>query len=232
MISPDIGWASFYNDASTDFSLEFQTEMANQLMGRFNAMVGIENFATDKEFMLFIGFHELKTIYQDGYAFAVVEIISPNSFTKSLTTYWKSSDNENIMNSESVNSENIEFGWCADFETEYFKSFAKKNIVSHINGQKLNFKFIPDLQLFPDLNIHYEFTIEPEKDQIDLIINLLKECFAEAYISDVSKYENKYSTMLDFQGTEVDKGVKQIELFVQKLNSSDLTGVIESITIK
>ena len=232
MISTDIGWASFYNDASTDFSLEFQTEMANQLMDRFNAMVGIENFATDKEFMLFIGFHELKTIYQDGYAFAVVEIISPNSFTKSLTTYWKSSDNENIMNSESVNSENIEFGWCADFETEYFKSFAKENIVRHIKGQKLNFKFVPDLQLFPDLNIYYEFTMEPEKDQIDRIVNLLNECFVEAYISGISKSDEKYSTMLDFQGTEVDKGVKQIELFVQKLNSSDLTGVIESITIK
>ncbi|MFT6982231.1 MAG: hypothetical protein ACJAUD_000998 [Crocinitomicaceae bacterium] len=96
----------------------------------------------------------------------------------------------------------------------------------------LNFKYIADLQLFPDLFISYEFKSEPTKAQLQLIKDLLKDSFNEAYISGVSKDDGKYSTMLDFQGTEVDKGVKQIELFVQKLNSNELAGIIEAITIK
>src|SRR5690606_4947435 len=104
MESNDIGWASFYNDASTEFSEQFQTEMANQLIHEFNAMVEIDSFAQNKGFMLFVGMTALKTTYQNGYAFALVEVIAPNSYSKTITACWRAEDNEAITKSNSANS--------------------------------------------------------------------------------------------------------------------------------
>ncbi|MDX2361510.1 MAG: hypothetical protein QNK23_11940 [Crocinitomicaceae bacterium] len=231
MESNDIGWATFYNDASTGFSEEFQTEMSKQLMDKFNTMVEIQNFAQDKKFMLFVGMTELKTIYQNGYALSSVEVIAPPAYSNKLTAYWKSDDLETITKSDSISSENIEFGWCSDFDKEFFKSFARKDIIPEVDGINLNFEFIADLQLFPDLSITYQFKSEPTEKQLEHIKKTLVSNFTESYISGITPFESTYVTMLDFQGTEGNKGLKQIEQFIQDLNSNENNRNIEMITI-
>lgn len=231
MKSIDVGWATFYNDVSEDFSPEFQREMSNQLMNAFNEMVGIENFASEKKFMLFVGMTELKTLYKDGYAFSLVEVIAPNSFSKSLTAFWKAKDNQKIVASNSVSSQNIEFGWCADFDKEFFKSFVKENVIKTIKDIELNFKYVADFELFPDLNILFQFQQLLDSFKIDKINHLLTSCFTESYISGLSEHDGNYSTVIDFQGTDFNNGVNQIEQFILDLNSSDLCKLIESISI-
>ena len=231
MKSTDVGWATFYNEASEVFSPEFQNEMANQLMLKFNAMVGIENYASEKKFMLFVGMRELKTMYQDGYAFSLVEVIAPNSYSKTLTAYWKAQDNKKIVSSDSANFQNVEFGWCADFDKEFFRSFTKENVIKTINGIELSFKYVSDVQLYPDLTISFEFKQQPNNSQIEEINNILVSTYTESYVSRISEYEGNYSTMIDFQGTEVQIGLNQIEQFILDLNSNEVSKIIESITI-
>lgn len=231
MESNDIGWASFYNDASTEFSEQFQTEMANQLLDKFNKMVEIEGFAKNKGFMLLVGMEELKTTYQNGYAFALVEIIAPNTYSKTITAYWKSDDNIGIVTADTVNSENVEFGWCSDFDKEFFRSFAKENVIKQIDGVTLNFKYIADFQLFPDITISYEFTTLPTQEQLEEIKNLLSPNHSEAYISELTEYEGKYFSMFDFQSADPNDGIKQIEQFILSLNSSEIGKLVKSVTI-
>lgn len=231
MESNDIGWASFYNDASTEFSEQFRTEMANQLMAKFNSMVEIDSFAQAKGFMLFVGMIELKTTYQNGYAFALVEVIAPNSFSKTITAYWKADDNETIVKSNSANSENVEFGWCSDFDKEFFRSFAKENVIKKINGIDLNFKYVADFQLFPDIIVIYEFTTPPTQEQLEEIKNLLSSPPSQSYISELTEYEGKYTSMFDFHSVDPDVGIRQIEQFILSLNSSEVGEIIKSVTV-
>jgi len=231
MESNDIGWASFYNDASTEFSESFQTEMADQLMDKFNKMVDIEDFAKNKGFMLFVGMEELKTTYQNGYAFALVEIIAPNTYSKTITAYWKSDDNKGIVTADTVSSENVEFGWCSDFDKEFFRSFAKENVIKQIDGVALKFKYVTDFQLFPDITISYEFTTPPTQEQLEEIKNLLSPNRSEAYISELTEYEGKYFSMFDFQSADPNVGIRQIEQFILSLNSSKVGEIIKSITV-
>jgi len=227
MESNDIGWASFYNDASTEFSEQFQTEMANQLIHEFNAMVEIDSFAQNKGFMLFVGMTALKTTYQNGYAFALVEVIAPNSYSKTITACWRAEDNEAITKSNSANSNNVEFGWCSDFEKDFFRSFAKENLIKQIDGVVLNFKYVADFQLFPDLTIWYEFTTPPTQKQLEEI----KNQSVSNYTSEVTECEGKYFSTIDFQDTDVEAGLKQIEQFILGLNSSGVEKTIKSVTI-
>lgn len=231
MNSNTIGWAMFFNEASTDFSEAFQTEMAQQLMAQFNSLVEIENFAQDKNFMLVVGMTPLKTTYKDGYAFVLVEVICPNSESKTITAYWKARENRLITKVDSITDEDIEFGWCADFDKEFFKSFSVENVISQINGTKLKFKYVAHLELYPDLLITYSFSSEPTEVQLQNIKILLSSNFTEAYISGIGKVEGIYSTMLDFQATEVSKGLKQIEQFILSLNESEIRAIIESVKI-
>jgi hypothetical protein len=231
MESNQIGWATFYNDASTEFSEQFQTEMANQLMDKFNAIVEIDNLAQNKGFMLFVGMTDLKTTYQNGYAFALVEVIAPNSYSKTITVYWKSDNNQTITKSDTVSSTNVEFGWCSDFEKEFFRSFAKENVVKQIDDVDLNFKFVADFQFFPDLTINYEFKTTPTQEQLKEIKNQSVSKLSQSYISEITEYEGKYFSMIDFQSTEVEAGRKQIEQYILILNSSEVGKIINSITI-
>ncbi len=106
------------------------------------------------------------------------------------------------------------------------------NSFSQINPEKLNFKYAANVQYYPDLFIVYQFSVEPTEAQLQNIKTLLDSNFTEAYISGISKVEGIYSTMLDFQATEVNKGLKQIEQFILNLNESNISAIIESIKIE
>lgn len=231
MESIDIGWASFFQDALLNFSREFQTELSNQLEAKFDAMIGIENYARKNKFQLFVGMTPLKTIFQDGYGFALVEVIDHYSVSKVLTFYWKSDDNENILKSKEVNSENIEIGWCADFDTEYFLNIEKKKLVNEIQNKVLGFNYTANFDLFPDLSFDFEFKAEPTTDQLEEIQKLMKMKFKNSYVSDVSGNELKYLAIIDFQGTEFEDGLTEINQFIRDYSMNDVKKITKSICV-
>ena len=155
--SSDVGWASFYQEGHTDFSPAFREEMARQLMQKFDLMLEIPDFARDKEFMLLVGLTPLKTSYKDGYAFSLVDVVGRNAQSTTITIYWKAADNQAITRQKTIATGEVEFGWCADFDKNYFLAFAKENHVPEINGEKLIFDFVFHAELFPDLFITYRF---------------------------------------------------------------------------
>jgi hypothetical protein len=82
------------------------------------------------------------------------------------------------------------------------------------------------------LTIEYRFKTEPSESELNEIKNYLKTLFKSSYVSETDKYEGKYYTMLDFQGTEYNDGNDQVERFILALNKSKFSNKIESIKIK
>lgn len=233
MESIDIGWASFFNDSHVNFSKEFQTEMANQLKSRFDLMLGIENYADDNDFKLIVGMTPLKLTYQDGYGFGLVEIIDKYSFSKTITFYWQSADEENekVINSTEANSRNIKFGWCADFEKDYFLNFHKNRLVENIQSKVLGFKYVANFELYPDLSFNFVFKVKPSKSNLDEIFNLMNENFKNSYVSEVTGENTQFSVFVDFQSTDVAEGISEIDQFMRDYISGNLKGLTKSISI-
>lgn len=228
MKSNVIGWTTFYNVASIEFSQEFQTEMSNQLKAKFDSLLGISNYAENKKFSLFVGMEDLDLNYENDFAFVTVEIIAPNSFSKTMTAFWKSDDNNRIVKADTVSSENIEFGWCSDFDKEFFLSFAKDNYIKEINDIPLKFEFIADFQLYPDLTIEYVFKTPPTNDELSKIESLLE---TNAYTSEITEYQGAYYSIFDASSYGIAMDLRVFEQFILSLNSSDFVENIKSITI-
>lgn len=233
MESINIGWASFYNESLSNFSKEFQTELSNQLKNRFDSMLEIENYADDNDFQLMVGMIPLKLMYQDGYGFGLVEIIDKYSFSKTLTYYWQSADeeNENVINSTKVNSQNIEFGWCADFEKDYFLNIQRNKIVADIQSKVLGFKYVANFELYPDLSFNFIFKVKPSKSNLDEILKLMKKNFKNSYVSEVTGDNIQFHSIVDFQNTEIEKGISEIDQFIRDYISGKLKGLTKSISI-
>jgi hypothetical protein len=232
MESFTIGWGTFYGDCLVNFSRQFQTEMSNQLHNKFDLMVGIENYACDNEFQLMVGMTPLKTTFQDGYGFALVEVIDRYSCSKILTIYWKSKDgdNENAINSQGVNAENIDFGWCADFNADYL-TIERNKIVAEIQGEVVGFECSANFSLFPDLSFNFIFHSEPTDANLKEITKLMKKNFNDSYISEISGGNTKFNVMIDFQSSEIEKGISEINQFIQEYSSSKLKEITKSISI-
>jgi hypothetical protein len=233
MESITIGWASFYNEALTDFSEEFQTELSNQLKDRFDLMVEVQNYADDNDFQLLVGMVPLKLTYQDGYGFGLVEIIDKYSFSNTTTFYWKSTEvlNENAINSVKTNRQNIEVGWCADFDKEQFLNLEGNKIVSDIQSKVLGFKYTANFDLYPDISFNFSFTVDPSKSNLDEIFSLMKKNFKNAYVSEISEFKNKFHSIVDFQSTDADDFITEINQFIIDYISGDLKKITKSISI-
>ncbi len=229
-----VGWAYFMNEAS-QYSESFQEEMSKQLEQRFNQFLQIENVASDKGFMLFVGMTDLKIVYQDGYGFGIVEVISPNSFTNYLTFYWKTNDPnklESAMTLTALDSTSIEFGWCADFNASVFLNYI--NTVKKLDSKKHNLAFEVeyDFQLFPDLSIEFEFTSKPDDIQLKKIQRIITASLPKAYVSEISQTDEKYLCIIDFQDQEYQEASEQLLDVVKNLNESDEKEITKLIRIK
>ena len=84
-------------------------------------------------------------------------------------------------------------------QTDYFKKFKKRNIVRVINGEKISFKFIEELDLFPDLTCEINFKSGIEQDFLEKIYNILNNNITNSYLSEISKLDNKVTIYIDFQ---------------------------------
>lgn len=232
MVSNDVSWISFYNECSTDFSKSFQQEMSIQLMEQFNAKMEIENCAIKNEFRLFVGFSELKTIQENGYSFSLIEVICRNNFSYKTTIYWKAADNISITQQDSVDRSDVEIGWCSDFDEVKFLNCSKDNLITEINGEKLQFKYAGNYGLFPDLIIKYTFKNDLTDLELESINELINSIYKEAYVSPIDRYEDIYYSGIDFQSYDFERGVKQMETFILELNRSSFVDKIESVVIR
>ena len=228
----DVGWVGFYNAAHLQFSQSFKEQFSEQLEMAFNEMTEIANFAKKRGFLILIGMVEMKISYQNDYGFGLLEICTPFSESIPQTFYWKTNYIENSFKNENFSSKNIEFGFCADFQTDYFKKFKKRNIVRVINGEKISFKFIEELDLFPDLTCEIIFKIGIEQDFLEKVYNILNNNLTNSYLSEISKLDNKVTINIDFQSNDLKEGKKKIRKFIIEINSGDIAIKIEQISFE
>ena len=238
------GWASFCNEAVA-FSETFREEMATQLLKNFYLMLGVEAEVKKHkvDWRLIVGSLPLNTIYQDGYAFAIVEIITPISMSTATTAYWKPKNGEmpeNAAHLDIWNNENIEFGWCIDFDKDlYIKYLTPEN---RLDKTELNIPFDIeyDFSLYPDLCLTVCFNQKVLKDEIEQIENILLEEVQETYISELtdenqikeSNEDNEIFGMFDFHNNDFEKSTQQlIDAFI-KVGKSRVGNKIDKVVIR
>jgi len=219
-------WATFYFNVEK-FSAEFQNEMSVQLHRCFNAMIEKTDFANENGFKLLIGKTDLKTVYQDGYAFSLVEIIGPNHFSKSLTIYWKSNDNIAICNSNEVNSENVEFGWCEDFEKDQFINYNVEDTVKSIQQNALGFHYTAGFSGYPVLNVVFRFNIEVSEQLENEIHHIVEKTLSSAKIISNQTSKNVYRIKIDFKKKKLENTILEINDLVGSLTRNAILEAIE-----
>jgi len=217
----EIGWVGFYNKAHTDFSESFKRQFSTQLEYAFNAMTEIDNYAEVRGFLVLVGMEEMQLSYKDGFGFGVLELITPYSESVPQTFFWKTKDVENTFKRDDFNEDNIKIGFCVDFKKDFFRNFRKRKAVRTLNGTKLKFKYIEELDLYPDQSISIEFESNPLQSEIEELRSELQKCLVESFVSDANLDENIMRIALDFQGTEFNNGKKQLRQFVIYLNNSN-----------
>jgi len=219
-------WATFYFDAE-EFSKEFQNEMAVQLHTRFDAMMEQDSFVNENSFQLLVGKTDLKTAYQDGYGFVLVEITGPNHFQTVLTAYWKSEDNVSSCKSINVSAENIEFGWCADFDKEKFLNYIKEDIVKSIQLKTLGFRYTAGFSDYPVIDIVFSFTIEVNEQLKNEINALVAKKLVSAEMIGNKLSKNVYQITIDFKKKKIEDTLFEINQFIASFQGNEIVQAIE-----
>jgi hypothetical protein len=228
----DVGWVGFFYKAHSEFSKSFKEQFSTQLESAFNAMTEIENYAQKRGFQILVGMEDMKLIYQDGYGFGLLEIITPLSEGIPQTFFWQTENVEDAFKRDGFTNENIQFGFCIDFEKDYFLKFKKRNKVRVIGGDKLKFEYIEEIDLYPDLNISIEYASKRNQVQLEKLKNEIQLHLEESYVGDVNQIENTVEIMIDFQGTELKKGKKQLRQFIQNLNKRMDQNEIKAVCVE
>lgn len=235
-------WAMYLNVCAS-FSESFRQEMAIQLLEQFYRMLEFESKPTKNKFRLSAGLFPLNTVYENGYAFSVVSIVAPDSLSRRVTAYWKTKNGENVENAFSLhiwNEENIEFGWCTDFDKNYFLPyFEPRNLISK-KQLKSNFDYEYDYKLFPDLSCTICFSRKVYHNELTQIETILTETIKETYISDLknedeemeSDKNNEIIVIFDFQDNDFEKSKNQLEEAIKKIGQNNVGKFIEKIIVE
>lgn len=186
-------WVSYFDEEQYGFSKSFKKELSNQLRERFIDKLEYENLFDKYFYSLFLGMKEVSIREQDNYVFGNVEIISPDSQSRSLTICWQSDFFENKLeiHKQDVDGK-IHFFFCSDFPTEELKKYIKyKKPKKVINSNDL-FQLDISFNNFPDLTITFEGKLTPkEENEIVEILKRNKKVF-------VSDFKGNL-ILLDFQ---------------------------------
>jgi hypothetical protein len=234
MNNKEIGWAYFYNEA-LEFSEQFQIQMSKQLELKFKLLLGLSEKSKKNNFMLFVGMEEMKTVNQDGYSFAIIEIICPNSFSKKITAYWAVKNDFDLLNvtqSSNLTEDNIEFGWCSDFDKGYFLNFynSRKKLNNKENHISFDVEF--DFKLFPDLSIKIYPTEKIKDEEIANIRKVFAQNLTCAYVSEITESDNSHSLIIDFQGQAFDEGTDELLKAIQAISASENGEKIKKLIIE
>ncbi|MFB9078907.1 hypothetical protein ACFFLS_10590 [Flavobacterium procerum] len=235
-------WAMYLNVCAS-YSETFRQEMSMQLLEEFYRLLEFESKPTKNKFRLSVGLHPLKTEYENGYAFSVVHIVAPDSLSRPVTAYWKPKNGESVENAFSLdiwNKENIEFGWCTDFDKNVFLVyFEPKNLIPKKQLES-NFDYEYDYTLFPDLSCTICFSRKVYLNELIQIATILTETIKDSYISDLrnedgemeSNKNNETIVIFDFQDNDFEKSKKQLENAIKKIGQNSVGKLIEKIIVE
>ena len=227
------GWAEFWRE-SANFSKSFREQMSEQLFRKFYEILGIKD-KTKMRFMLQIGLIDMQTILKDEYAFGLVTIISPTAYAKTITVYWKRENKENPLNAindVSLNPHTIEFGWCSDFDKEFFLEFIKPMKRLPKKRNNLSFTVEYDYTLYPDLSITIYTKNELAEETLKMIHTVLNQHISDTYISEITNEGDQYCGIFDFQNNPYEKGVAELLLALQELSKLGFSSSIKKISIE
>jgi hypothetical protein len=210
----------FVNEGAS-FSETFREQMATQLLNKFYLMLGIWGDIKRLKFHLHVGMTPLNTMCNDSYAFAIVDILNPISFAKSVTVYWKPNNGEKPENASKLDiwdRENIEFGWCMDFnENDFLKYLHPRNVITK---EQLNstFDYEYDYSSYPDLSFTICFNQKVFQDEIAEMEEILSTVIKNTYISELttddeqeeSGDKNEVMVILDFHNNDFETSTQQL----------------------
>jgi len=221
-------WATFYFDAD-QFSNAFQNEMATQLHCCFDAMMEQPDFVSENNFQLLVGKTDLQTAYHDGYGFALVEIVGPNHFHKVLTAYWKAADSVSICTSSEVSVDDVEFGWCADFNKEEILNYNVENVAKVIQRNALGFLYSAGFTNYPIIKIVFSFNVEV-REQLENEINafVLKQLVSANMVASKTS-KNVYHITIDFGKKKIDDTLFEINNFIAAFRGNEILRAIEIV---
>ena len=227
----DVGWVGFYNAAHTDFSPSFKEQFSIQLNDAFNALTEIEDFTEKLGFLIIVGMSDMKIMYQDGYGFGLLELITPISLSIHQTFYWKTDQVVDAFKVDNYTKENIEFGFCADFDKEIFLKYHQEDVITKVQSAALGFRYTANFNLFPDLTFSFTFKENYTDDQVETIEKLMDEKFTDAYVSKLSPEKHMHQSLVDFQGTTDEEALFQINELIRAIITNPVKNVILSISI-
>lgn len=227
------GWAQFWKEAA-DFSLSFREQMSEQLFLRFYEILGIKD-KTKMRFMLQIGLEDMQISVKDEYAFGLVTVISPTAFARTITAYWKRENKENALNAindVSLNRLTIEFGWCSDFDKEYFLEFIKPKKQLPKKKNNLNFIVEYDYALYPDLSLTIHTKNELDDQSLKMIHTVLNQHISNTYISEITSEGDQCCGIFDFHDNPYEKGIAELLTAFQELSRLAISSSIRKISIE
>jgi len=235
-------WTMFVNEGAA-FTETFREEMATQLLAKFYLMLEIRNEIKRHKFHLHVGMTSLETIYKDGYAFAIVDILTPISMTISVTAYWKPNNGENVENASKLdvwNKENIEFGWCTDFDKNEFTKYLEPRNVLTKEQLNSNFDYEYDYTLYPDLSLTICFSQKVFEEELTEIASILSTTIKDTYISELtneneimeSDKDDETVGIFDFQDNDFDTSTLQLVEAIKKIGQSNCGKLITKIIVE
>jgi hypothetical protein len=230
------GWAMFYGEAA-NFSKSFRDQMSEQLYQKFYYMLGIEDKNKELAFRLEIWSKDLEMIIEDEYAFGLVWIVSPTSFAKKITAYWRTANRDNLLNAVNdsfLTSSTIEFGWCSDFDKDYFLEFLKPKKRLSKKKNNLNFTVEYDYTHYPDLSLEFYFRKKIDEKDLSIIKGVLSQHISNAYVSEITNEEvlDAYIGIIDFQDTPYENGILELLTAFQELSKLEISSSIRKISIE
>lgn len=235
-------WAMFANEAAL-FSSTFREEMASQLQDRFYSTLGITHDIKRPKFSLHAGLQPLKTIYKDGYGFALVYITTPVALSTPVTAYWKPLNEiaaENAPAIDNWNNDNIEFGWCTDFNNEDYTPYLKPRNIYSRNETNAKFEIEYDYTLYPDLSFTICCSEKIFEGEINEIEKILSTTIKNTYISELTNQDdikesdddNEIVGIFDFQDNDFEVSKQQLFEAFQKIGQSEVAQKIERVVIE
>ena len=227
------GWTEFWREAA-NFSKSFREQMSDQLFLTFYEILGIKD-KSEMRFMLQVGLKDMKTVVQGEYAFALVTVISPTAFAKTITIYWKKRNGEDpltAMDDHSLSRSTIEFGWCSDFDKSYFLNFIKPKKQLAREKNNLNFAVEYDYTLYPDLSITIYAKQVLNEENLNIIHAVLSQNISDTYISEITSEGDQYHAIFDFQNNPYEKGTAELLVAFQELSKLEISFAIERISIE
>jgi hypothetical protein len=176
-------------------------------------------------------------------AFAVVEIITPISMATRVTAYWKPTNEENVEHASKLDiwdKENIEFGWCTDFDkNKYTKYLEPRNVITkeQLNS---NFDYEYDYTLYPDLSFTFCFSQKVFKEELTELASILSTTIKDTYISELTSEDEIFESdnnnetigIFDFQDNKFDTSTQQLVDALKKVGQSSVGKLIEKVIVE